>query len=190
MRAMFAALAMAIVATAAPATATTLTDTVTFTATGFTPLSGDAPAPFDTVSGEFTIADFGEPGIMFNSLTPAGVNISDAGTATYTYLPDFPFFIVGGLNAAFADSVTGGNLQFNIASPDFSPPSPGGGSNGQVTYFDNGVGTFQSTSMTWSNTAALVPEPASWAMMMLGFGGLGAVLRGKRRALSGTAATT
>jgi hypothetical protein len=44
--------------------------------------------------------------------------------------------------------------------------------------------------MTWSNTAALVPEPASWAMMMLGFGGLGAVLRGKRRALSGTAATT
>lgn len=30
-------------------------------------------------------------------------------------------------------------------------------------------------------TVASVPEPASWALMMLGFGGLGAALRGQRR---------
>jgi hypothetical protein len=29
-----------------------------------------------------------------------------------------------------------------------------------------------------------VPEPASWAMMLLGFGGLGAVLRRRRTALA------
>ena len=31
---------------------------------------------------------------------------------------------------------------------------------------------------------AAVPEPASWAMMLLGFGGLGAVLRRRRRAVA------
>lgn len=33
----------------------------------------------------------------------------------------------------------------------------------------------------------LVPEPASWAMMVLGFGGLGALLRARRRAPAATA---
>jgi hypothetical protein len=34
----------------------------------------------------------------------------------------------------------------------------------------------------------LVPEPASWAMMIMGFGGLGALMRGRRRGLAFTSA--
>ena len=36
-------------------------------------------------------------------------------------------------------------------------------------------------------SVAAVPEPASWALMLVGFGGLGAVLRRQRRAVAATA---
>ncbi|HEY2355896.1 MAG TPA: PEPxxWA-CTERM sorting domain-containing protein, partial [Phenylobacterium sp.] len=34
---------------------------------------------------------------------------------------------------------------------------------------------------SWSAAVAAVPEPATWTMMLAGFGGLGAALRSKRR---------
>jgi hypothetical protein len=40
---------------------------------------------------------------------------------------------------------------------------------------------FRVASVTVSDAVAGVPEPAAWALMLLGFGGLGAVLRGSRR---------
>jgi hypothetical protein len=47
---------------------------------------------------------------------------------------------------------------------------------------------FALDDMSLSGTAAGVPEPASWALMLLGFGGLGAMLRANRRR-AGLAAT-
>lgn len=41
-------------------------------------------------------------------------------------------------------------------------------------YYDDNTGSF-------SVQVAGVPEPASWAMMLIGFGGLGAAMRGARR---------
>ena len=37
------------------------------------------------------------------------------------------------------------------------------------------------------SVSAAVPEPTSWALMLVGFGGLGAVLRRQRRAVAATA---
>ena len=35
--------------------------------------------------------------------------------------------------------------------------------------------------------AGVVPEPATWAMMLLGFGGLGATMRQRRKSIAATA---
>jgi hypothetical protein len=45
---------------------------------------------------------------------------------------------------------------------------------------------FMNGNFDWSITSA-VPEPASWALMLLGFGGLGAALRSRRRMAAATA---
>ena len=37
-------------------------------------------------------------------------------------------------------------------------------------------------SLAGSYTTAAIPEPAAWSLMILGMGGMGAALRGRRRA--------
>jgi hypothetical protein len=44
------------------------------------------------------------------------------------------------------------------------------------------VGGLQMPAVRVVEAAATVPEPAGWAMLLLGFGGLGVVLRHRRRA--------
>lgn len=50
-------------------------------------------------------------------------------------------------------------------------------------YFENGNGDSHSGFARWSNftIASAAPEPASWAMMLLGLSGIGSALRGARR---------
>jgi len=54
--------------------------------------------------------------------------------------------------------------------------------NGTPLYFAADIAANGNTgNVAATSTHATVPEPASWAMMLVGFGGLGAVLRSKRR---------
>jgi hypothetical protein len=55
---------------------------------------------------------------------------------------------------------------------------PGGGSHNVDLYYVSGNGT---PSILNFSTPGGVPEPASWALMILGFGGVGAILRRSRR---------
>ena len=61
----------------------------------------------------------------------------------------------------------------------------------------SGIGGIASTTsgetdgvFDWSISQAAVPEPASWAMMLLGIGGIGATMRTTRRTQRSTAAAT
>jgi hypothetical protein len=54
--------------------------------------------------------------------------------------------------------------------------------NGNSAYFGN----FSIDDLKFNGAA--VPEPANWVMMLIGFGGLGAVMRSRRRAAAATAA--
>ena len=44
--------------------------------------------------------------------------------------------------------------------------------------------SFAIDDLRWTNARGVVPEPATWAMMLLGFAGLGAMLRRRRAAVA------
>jgi hypothetical protein len=103
----------------------------------------------------------------------------------------------GGINASFVFN----NEPFTIESG--GPSGEYGGSTitstGDTVFGSEGNGTIQFngtfSSISWTNPVfenwygfdvgvAAVPEPATWAMMLVGFGGLGAAMRTRRRRAS------
>jgi PEP-CTERM motif len=50
-----------------------------------------------------------------------------------------------------------------------------------IDYGVNNAGNFLNDSVGLSLTFTTVPEPASWALMLVGFGALGVALRASRR---------
>jgi hypothetical protein len=51
----------------------------------------------------------------------------------------------------------------------------------RIDITQNGGGGFELDNITIGNTPGAVPEPASWALMIIGFGATGALLRSSRR---------
>ena len=108
-------------------------------------------------------------------------------------------FYIGSLDAyntisftgagGFSQSFTGTQLTAATAAFDMANGNQtAGNTNGRYTFaFDQNVNGVRldstSNSFEVSNIGAIagVPEPGSWALMILGFGGVGAVLRSKRR---------
>lgn len=89
----------------------------------------------------------------------------------------FQFSTIGG--------VGNGNIDFDmdVSVSIFGDGSPGGGNPGYAA----GIGDIVTTSGTriqirGAGPQTAVPEPAAWALMIVGFGGVGAVLR-RRKAL-------
>lgn len=174
-------------------------------------LAGGASAAQATVlefSGAMTGLGVGAPGagcdpLPFRSIIPANttVGISNLGDFTYTHT-----ICLGGVNAPangsfeffFDDGTLFGTLDgFAIASP-----IPGIG-NPTFTYtilggtgaFLDASGTLVGTGLTDARTrptivslafsgdidAPAVPEPASWMLMIVGFGGMAVALRRRRK---------
>jgi len=94
---------------------------------------------------------------------------------------------------------------FNLAASDILPPGYGGGSfppagtfplpgifvgytSAANDIFGIGVGPSASANDSFAiddlrfTTGGVVPEPTTWAMMVIGFGGVGAMIRRKQRA--------
>ena len=72
---------------------------------------------------------------------------------------------------------------YNLATA--LPLTSGGLSTGPATYFTSGGNLVfaSSDSITSLSLEAIVPEPSTWAMMLLGFAGLGFLAYRKRSAL-------
>jgi len=90
---------------------------------------------------------------------------------------------------SFTDTLFGVNiLSIHFGGAGFYPPGTGGGT---ILYlFDFGTEGADSITLNqdgWSNTILIgggsVPEPATWAMMLMGFGAAGYAIRRRRKAL-------
>lgn len=59
---------------------------------------------------------------------------------------------------------------------------------GNYLYGESGTNQYSGNYLALSPGIGAIPEPAAWAMMLVGFGGLGAAMRYSRRRLSGAVA--
>ena len=144
--------------------------------TGFTTVSTIAPAS-GAFSGRFgPVGSVG--GISQTLITTAGQNYlisfdlrNEGGT------PNFYQALFGGSQLfAATDSAAFGYTNFSttaVATGASTILAFNFQQNPSYFYLDN-------VSVTASGIAAAVPEPATWAMMLIGFGGIGASMRRRR----------
>lgn len=195
-----AALAAAVLVMSTPAlAATTFTSKADFlTAVGAVTANDLDSAP-DTASydfGDFTAAAVGDPldpevfGFKPSWSGPGkSLHINPPGElATFTF--DAPIFAFG-IDLLGLEMLEGGDLIFTINEVDYTlawmdesaTPSllfmglADSAGFSKVTISSTGMGKIELDNVLYARG---VPEPATWAMLLMGFGGLGAALRRRR----------
>jgi hypothetical protein len=200
-----AAVAIALGSLASGAKAATVTETYDFTLTNFVDIINNASAPIPTVTGSFTVTfdplasvSNQTTGFTFNT-TPGLVSDSPIGFTEFgASSPTGDTEIAVGGTETGANELLGNTndpiVFFDI--PNASDPAdaslvvcsqPGfrcGNFTGNETVYASGyalAGTSSIFFATAQTVTSAVPEPATWAMMLAGFGGLGATMRARRK---------
>ena len=139
-----------------PATAMTINN---FTINFYADNAGKPGAQVGTASGAPTVVSLGSPGGYPTADYTVGVGSLDLNAGAYwvSIVPDLTFPPQWGIGT----SATGNN-------------------NAQQTFFGTTTDLGINAAFSIDGTAG-VPEPASWALMLLGVSGVGAALRTRRR---------
>jgi hypothetical protein len=167
-----------------------VTETYDFSLGGFADFFGNATPPITSITGSFTLTfDPNVPtftstsGIVVNSLSDTFI----ASPIAFSVFPGTPYFIaIGGSQTGAAATEPGTNdfelsLQFINAGflhdPIIAPCKSGNGCGaaGINALGSNYTLTVDPNSAFYATTGSVsaVPEPSTWAMMLLGFAGIG-----------------
>jgi hypothetical protein len=182
-------IAFALIATTAPATAATITRTFAFTGTNIQNISGTTPSPLSSVSLNFTVTFDPLVGVPFpgqsSGLTLNSTNLTLGSPFAFVFAPGSNQRMTLGGTANGVFGISANNDDFTL---DFTGA---GGATPQVSIFQfatsgtpgNAYRAF-TTALTFTDLVAPVPEPATWALLILGFGAMGVLMRRRRRIIA------
>ena len=169
--------ALAALTIVGPASAAVVTRTYSFTATGFTSAHGSVP-PVEAVIGSVTVrfdptvsADH-QPGVLVNS-----VNVPVGGPLSFSYRSDQDTLAIMA-GAADGRDLDAFALTIRGASANDGPL---GGTLRYSTGADEDTLTARAVAVTPSGPPARLPEPATWGMLVTGFGLIGWLARRHQR---------
>lgn len=156
--------------------------------------SADAPAEYHSL-------DFGSGPVLATAADGVGFH-DNTGSSPTTFTDTFDFFLPDGWVSFSLTSTGSAASHMNFTGVTFNGvgfpltnniPPPGVYSSGAISpfYFYVAEGGPQhlvvtgtgGASASWSGVGSFapVPEPATWGLMIVGFGGVGALLRSRRR---------
>ena len=143
--------------------------------------TGDPDSLLFAISGAPDDGDYGVPYLSAQTDCDCSVNLSIATPGVTAFGFDFGgrFFPATPLFATVNGETF--DLGAEIDAGQFFGFISSGPTIDSVLLFGHGDGGTDIDLLDVVQSAGAVPEPASWALMLLGFGGLGGILRGSRR---------
>lgn len=179
--AILAVLGVSIVATAGAANAAIITRSLEVTASGFS--SSENPGamiPYDNAAVSFSVTFDNNADIETSTDGLTIFSNSFPYDVSYSYRRDIDYLTVGTFPGPGVCGVPPGEDVFCFFLFDISTESPTSFSSGFNYQVDDVF--FRSETVQVSNFAAGVPEPATWAFMIFGFGAIGGAMRLQRKA--------
>lgn len=160
-------------------------------ATG-TPVNSTVPGPQQDTDGDGFVelaegsATYGPVLLEFGNVDPDGDGIVDY-MQTFNLLDPATFAAGFDITDLLGPDLMSLDLREVVIHGMTVPPGPGAGTPGEVNGTNGYLTVLPVTSGEITRATAAVPEPGTWAMMLMGFGTVGFTMRRRKKALVQTA---